>query len=70
MSFLLLIFYVFVKIKLRNCEKIKINKIKHNKDKYMKFFNNGWDKVLEDEFEKDYFKNLLTKVDEEYEKLN
>lgn len=34
----------------------------------MKFFNNGWDKVLEDEFEKDYFKNLLTKVDEEYDK--
>lgn len=32
----------------------------------MKFFNNGWDKVLADEFEKEYFKNLLEKVDEEY----
>jgi uracil-DNA glycosylase len=34
----------------------------------MKFFNNGWDNVLEDEFEKDYFKQLLAKVDEEYSK--
>ena len=34
----------------------------------MKFFNNGWDKALEDEFEKDYFKELLVKVDEEYSK--
>lgn len=34
----------------------------------MKFFNNGWDKALEDEFEKDYFKELLNKVDEEYDK--
>ena len=34
----------------------------------MKFFNNGWDDVLEDEFEKDYFKQLLNKVDEEYSK--
>ena len=34
----------------------------------MKFFNNGWDNVLEDEFEKDYFKALLEKVDEEYDK--
>lgn len=34
----------------------------------MKFFNNGWDTVLEDEFEKPYFKTLLDKVDEEYEK--
>ncbi len=34
----------------------------------MQFFNNGWDKVLEDEFEKDYFKSLLSKVDEEYSK--
>lgn len=32
----------------------------------MKFFNNGWDEVLEDEFEKPYFKALLEKVDEEY----
>ncbi len=32
----------------------------------MKFFNNGWDAALEDEFEKDYFKDLLNKVDEEY----
>ena len=34
----------------------------------MKFFNNGWDLALEDEFEKEYFKELLTKVDEEYSK--
>lgn len=34
----------------------------------MKFFNNGWDEVLEDEFEKPYFKELLEKVDEEYSK--
>lgn len=34
----------------------------------MKFFNNGWDAVLEDEFEKPYFKELLNKVDEEYAK--
>ena len=34
----------------------------------MRFFNNGWDAVLEDEFEKPYFKELLEKVDEEYSK--
>ena len=34
----------------------------------MKFFNNGWDACLEDEFEKDYFKEMLVKVDEEYSK--
>ncbi len=34
----------------------------------MKFFNNSWDEALEDEFEKDYFKSLLEKVDEEYQK--
>ena len=34
----------------------------------MKFFNNGWDECLADEFEKTYFKELLNKVDEEYEK--
>lgn len=34
----------------------------------MKFFNNGWDEVLADEFEKPYFKALLEKVDEEYSK--
>lgn len=34
----------------------------------MKFFNNGWDAALEDEFEKPYFKELLEKVDEEYSK--
>ena len=34
----------------------------------MKFFNNGWDAILDDEFEKDYFKELLNKVDEEYSK--
>lgn len=32
----------------------------------MKFFNNSWDEALADEFEKDYFKELLNKVDEEY----
>ena len=32
----------------------------------MKFFNNSWDDALEDEFEKDYFKELLNKVDDEY----
>lgn len=36
----------------------------------MKFFNNGWDEVLADEFEKDYFKDLLNKVDEEYSRYN
>lgn len=36
----------------------------------MKFFNNSWDEVLESEFEKPYFKELLQKVDEEYEKYN
>lgn len=34
----------------------------------MNFFKNGWDKCLEDEFEKDYFKQLLLRVDEEYSK--
>lgn len=34
----------------------------------MKFFNNSWDQVLEDEFEKPYFKELMKKVDEEYDK--
>lgn len=32
----------------------------------MNFFNNGWDSALEDEFEKDYFKEMMAKVDEEY----
>lgn len=32
----------------------------------MNFFNNDWDKALEDEFEKEYFQDLLVKVDEEY----
>ena len=36
----------------------------------MVFFNNGWDKCLEDEFQKEYFQNLLQKVDEEYSKYN
>ncbi|MBQ8451187.1 MAG: uracil-DNA glycosylase [Clostridia bacterium] len=35
----------------------------------MKFFNNGWDEVLEDEFKKEYFQKLLEKVDEEYSKF-
>lgn len=34
----------------------------------MKFFNNNWDNVLADEFDKTYFKELLNKVDEEYSK--
>lgn len=34
----------------------------------MKFFNNGWDKILEDEFKQEYFIKLLEKVDEEYNK--
>ena len=33
----------------------------------MKFFGNSWDKVLESEFEKEYFKELLVKVDSEYQ---
>ena len=32
----------------------------------MKFFDNGWDEVLAEEFEKDYFKKIIQKVDEEY----
>ncbi len=34
----------------------------------MKFFNNKWDDVLSAEFEKDYFKALIEKVDNEYNK--
>lgn len=34
----------------------------------MNFFHNSWDKVLEDEFEKPYFKELMAKVDEAYKK--
>lgn len=34
----------------------------------MKFFNNGWDECLDGEFEKDYFKELMQKVDDEYNK--
>lgn len=34
----------------------------------MKFFGNNWDSVLADEFEKNYFKNLIEKVDLEYTK--
>lgn len=36
----------------------------------MHFFGNSWDQILEDEFEKPYFKELLEKVDEEYSKFN
>ncbi len=32
----------------------------------MNFFKNNWDKILEDEFKKEYFLNLMEKVDEEY----
>lgn len=34
----------------------------------MKFFGNSWDEVLEEEFKKSYFQELLLKVDEEYQK--
>lgn len=34
----------------------------------MKFFGNTWDRLLESEFEKDYFKKLIEKVDNEYNK--
>lgn len=34
----------------------------------MKFFGNSWDEVLEEEFNKPYFQELLLKVDEEYQK--
>ena len=33
----------------------------------MNFFGNSWDKVLEEEFQKPYFIELLNKVDEEYQ---
>ena len=36
----------------------------------MKFFGNGWDEVLEQEFQKEYFKELIEKVDEEYKKYH
>lgn len=32
----------------------------------MKFFENGWDECLDGEFEKEYFKELMQKVDDEY----
>lgn len=32
----------------------------------MEFFGNSWDIVLEEEFEKDYFKSIIEKVDAEY----
>ncbi len=34
----------------------------------MKFFGNGWDNALEEEFNKPYFKELFQKVDEQYVK--
>ncbi len=34
----------------------------------MNFFKNSWDEALADEFEKPYFKELLDRVDEEYQK--
>ena len=34
----------------------------------MKFFDNDWDKILEEEFEKDYFKEIINKVEQEYNK--
>ena len=35
----------------------------------MNFFGNGWDKCLADEFEKQYFVELMKKVDDEYSKF-
>ena len=32
----------------------------------MEFFGNSWDDVLKEEFEKDYFKSIIEKVDAEY----
>lgn len=32
----------------------------------MRFFNNSWDTVLDEEFNKDYFKKLIEKVADEY----
>lgn len=32
----------------------------------MKFFQNDWDNILGEEFEKDYFKNIIDKVEREY----
>jgi len=57
---------VFEKIKILS-EIILTNITKEGR--LMKFFNNGWDEVLADEFEKDYFKELIAKVDEEYKKF-
>lgn len=34
----------------------------------MEFFGNDWDNVLNEEFEKEYFKTIIEKVDEEYNK--
>ena len=34
----------------------------------MKFFQNDWDNVLEEEFNKEYFKQIINKVDEAYAK--
>lgn len=33
----------------------------------MRFFGNSWDNVLDEEFQKEYFTELLAKVDEEYQ---
>ncbi|MBR2909646.1 MAG: uracil-DNA glycosylase [Clostridia bacterium] len=33
----------------------------------MRFFGNSWDNVLDEEFQKEYFIELLAKVDEEYQ---
>lgn len=32
----------------------------------MVFFENGWDEILSEEFEKDYFKTIIDKVEREY----
>ena len=32
----------------------------------MQFFQNDWDDVLGEEFEKDYFKTIIDKVEREY----
>ena len=35
----------------------------------MEFFNNKWDEVLKDEFEKEYFKTLIERVEKEYNRF-
>ena len=34
----------------------------------IKIFGNSWDEILKEEIEKEYFKDILKKIDDEYEK--